>query len=82
MIDWSKWDDIKLPDVLCQKAQTFPESSMNANRVTLIMKDGRRICNVILADGAWIAKIGDKMISNGQDLDFDLKEVQDIKSEV
>ncbi len=80
--DFSQWDDIKLPDPLCEKAQTFPESSMNANRVTITMKDGRRIYNVILAEGVWIAKIGNKMIKDGKDLDFDPREIQDIKSEV
>lgn len=82
MTDLSQWDDIKLPDALCEKAQNFPESSMNANRVTITMKDGRRVYNVILADGAWIAKIGNKMIKSAKDLDFDPKEIQDIKSEV
>ena len=82
MTDLSKWDDVKLPDALCQKAQQFPESSMNANRVTITLKDGRRIFNVILAEGAWIAKIGDKMVKSGCDLDFTPEDVADIKSEV
>ena len=82
MTDLSQWDDVKLPDALCAKAQTFRESSMNANRVTITMKDGSRIPNVILAEGAWIAKVGNKLIKSGKDLGFDLKEIQDIKSEV
>ena len=82
MTDLLHWDDVKLPDKLCEKAQTFRESSMNANRVTLTMKDGRRISNVILAEGAWIAKIGSKLITRGEDLDFDPKDVEDISSEV
>jgi hypothetical protein len=82
MNSWDKFDDRKLPDNLCEKAQSFPESSMCANQVTLIFKDGKRKSNVILADGAWIVKVNGIKIENGDDLDFDPNDVEDILSEV
>jgi hypothetical protein len=82
MTDWTQWDDRKLPEKLCEKVQSFPESSMSANRVTLTLSNGTLIHNVIIADGAWIAKIGDKMIKTGKDLDFNPSEIEDITSEV
>ena len=50
--------DLRIPDALVLKANTFPESSYGATTVTLILTNGRRIENVILGGAEWIVEGG------------------------
>lgn len=82
MPNLSKWDELKLNEKLCEKTMTFPESSMNANKVTLVLKNKEKIKNVFLADGEWIVKIGQKQIHKKDDLPFNINEIIDVESEI
>jgi len=71
-----------LSQSLADKAADFPESSYGANRVTLILVDGRRVHQVYLAWGHTIVKVGTKQIRRDGDLDFSPSDVVDVISEV
>ncbi len=73
---------LNIPDHLSEKAKTFPESSYGANRVTFVLSDNRTIQNVILAWGSEIVKVGNKNITNEEDMQFDLIEIADVVSEI
>lgn len=69
---------IKIPDVLYEKALSFPECSYGAQRVNLIMKDGSIIENVILAGGSEIVKVGGRKVSQEKELGFNIKDIVDV----
>jgi hypothetical protein len=71
-----------LPDQLADKAARFPESSYGANRVTLILADGRRVHEVFLAGGSEIVKIGVRAVSHSDELGFQLADIVNVVSEV
>jgi len=71
-----------LPDGIAEKTGSFGDSSYGANRVTLILADGRRIHEVFLAWGREIVKIESRAVSRPDDLDFQLADIVDIVSEV
>jgi hypothetical protein len=73
---------LSLPDQLADKAAAFPESSHGANRVTLVLADGRNVHGVFLAWGRDIVKIGARAISRPDELDFQLADIADVISEV
>ena len=71
-----------LPEAIAEKIGSVGESSYGANRVTLILADGRRIHEVFLAWGTEIVKIGTRTVAGPEDLDFQLADIVDIVSEV
>ncbi|HEY3932203.1 MAG TPA: hypothetical protein VGM58_07520 [Verrucomicrobiae bacterium] len=71
-----------IPEQIADKAIGFPESSYGANRVTLILADGRRVHEVFLACGREIVKIGNKAVSHSDELGFKLSDIVDVVSEV
>lgn len=74
--------ELRLPERLRTKARKFPESSYGANRVTVMLSDGRRIKHVFLAGGDEIVKVGNTMIEKREDLPFDPADIVDVVSEV
>ena len=73
---------LKLPHQLADKTAGFPESSYGANRVTLVLADGRRISEVFLAWGTEIVKVGPRAVAAPEDLSFALSDIVDVISEV
>jgi len=73
---------LSLPDQLADRVASFPESSYGANRVTLILGDGRRVHEVFLAGGREIVKIGGRAVSHSDELGFQLADIVDVASEV
>lgn len=73
---------LALPEKLKDKTIGFPESSYGANRVTLILADGRRIHEVFLAWGTEIVKIGTRAVTAPEDLSFALGDIVDVVSEI
>ncbi len=73
---------LKIPYNLSNKAAGFPESSYGANKVTLILLDGRKVGEVYLAWGKEIVKIRKRSIHSIEDLDFDISEISDVVSEI
>jgi len=71
-----------LPERLADKTILFPESSYGANRVTLILADGRRVHEVFIAGRGEIVKVGTKPVSRPEDLDFRVADIADVISEV
>jgi hypothetical protein len=71
-----------LPDRLAEKTILFPESSYGANRVTLVLANGRRVHEVFLAWGRDNVKIGSRPISRQDDLDFQMADIADVVSEI
>jgi hypothetical protein len=61
---------IAVPDIVAEKVLSFPESSMGAHRVTLVLADGRRVGDVTLAWGHEIVRVGGRDITEAADLDF------------
>lgn len=69
---------LRISDQLAAKANYFPESSYGAVTVTLVLVDGRRIDQVVLAGASDIVKIGGRHVSVASDLDFSLSEIADV----
>ncbi len=69
---------MKLPNKLANKAIQFPESSYGATKVILILKNNRKINNVILAWGEEIIKINSKSINKIDNLDFKEEDIIDV----
>ena len=67
-----------LPDRFASKVASYPECSYGAVRVTLVLRDGRRIRDVIIGGDA-ICKIGQKHITSESDLDFSVSDIKDVK---
>jgi len=78
----TKSSDLKLPRLLAEKTNQFPEYRMGANKVSLVLADGRSISDVFLAWGETIVKIGGDEIRNPDDLSFRISEIIDVKSEI
>ena len=73
---------MELPEQLQEKTNAMPESSYGANKVTLVLKDGRRIQHVFLAWGSKIVKIETKMIERDDELSFKMEDITDVISEI
>ncbi len=71
----------QVPEAVGDRAQQFPESSDGAQRVTLILANGRRIPHVSLA-GHDIVKVGTKCVECAADLGFAVGDIVDAVSEV
>ena len=67
------------PD-LAERAIAFGETSYGATRVTLILTDGRLIYDVVLVWGSEIAKVGSKIITKTDDLDFRIEDIKDLRA--
>jgi len=72
---------IELPEHFLEKTEVMPESSYGVNKVTLVLKDGRRIQHVFLAWGHTIVKIEGKMIERDEKLSFKTEDITDIISD-
>lgn len=72
----------EIPNNLSDKAASFPESSYGVNRVTLVLRDGRKVEEVYLAWGREIEKIRNRSIKSIQDLDFNITKIVDVFSEI
>ncbi len=71
-----------IPDKFLQTTQNFPESSYGANRVTLILSNGKKIKGVMLAWGSEIVKVDNIPVSDEKDIDFKLSEIRSVLSEI
>ena len=69
---------LAIPSALAGKAAGFPESSYGANRVTLILKDGKKITRVTLAWGSEIVQIDGERVEEEKDLGFRLADIVDV----
>jgi hypothetical protein len=72
---------LRIPDELADKANSFPESSYGAITVTLILSDGRRIENVILAWASEIVKLKGRDVVSARDVGFTVSEIVDVGPE-
>jgi hypothetical protein len=68
----------KLPGRFGPKVASYPECSYGAVRVCLVLKDGRRIPDVIIGADA-ICKIGQKEIKSESDLGFAVSDIEDVQ---
>jgi hypothetical protein len=69
---------LRIPHALFEKANTFPESSYGATTVTLILANGRRVRNVVLAGAEWIVKVDARKVTVAAELDFSVAEIVDV----
>ena len=68
----------RLPDRFSSKVASYPECSYGAVRVTLVLRDGRRIYDVIIGGNA-ICKIGQRHIRSESDLDFSVTDIHNVE---
>jgi hypothetical protein len=68
----------RLPDRFCPRVASYPECSYGAIRVILVLRDGRRIHDVIIGADA-ICKIGQRLIKSEADLDFSVSDIEDVQ---
>jgi hypothetical protein len=68
----------RLPDRFGSKVAGMPECSYGAVRVTLVLRGGRRIHDVIIGGDA-ICKVGQRVIQSESDLDFLVFEIEDVE---
>jgi len=68
----------KLPDRFGPKVASFPECSYGAVRVTLVLRGGKRIRDVIIGGDA-ICKIGQRLIQSESDLDFSVSDIEAVE---
>jgi hypothetical protein len=71
---------INIPTRLAEKAAGFPESSYGATTVTIVLTDGRRIADVVLAWGKQIVRVGGVLVEKPDQLGFELAMVQDVEA--
>lgn len=64
----------RLPDGVAEKVLTFRESSMGANRVTLVLRDGSKIPGVVIA---W----GRELVRGPSSPDFRVEDIVDVIDE-
>ena len=69
----------RLPAKFGPKVAAIPECSYGAVRVTLVLRDGRRIHDVIIGADA-ISKIGQRLIHSERDLDFAVSDIHDVET--
>jgi hypothetical protein len=67
-----------LPARFRSKVASYPECSYGAVRVTLVLRDGRRIYDVIIGGDA-ICKIGQRHIRSESDLDFSVADIHNVE---
>jgi hypothetical protein len=67
----------RIPARFAPKVSGFPECSYGAVRVTLLLKNGRAVYDVILGDDS-IAKVGQKLIRSASDLDFSPEDIEEV----
>ncbi len=70
---------VRIPKRFAAKANSFPESSYGATRVTLILADGRVVENVILS-GPDIVRVEGRDVSHERALDFRPSDIVDVVS--
>ena len=68
----------RLPERFGSKVASYPECSYGAVRVTLVLRDGRRIYDVIIGGNA-ICKIGQRHIRSESDLDFSVADIHNVE---
>jgi len=68
-----------LPDKLASQSAYYPEYSYGATRVVLVLKDGRRIADVIIGGAGTICKIGSQLIESESDLGFLTSDIADLE---
>jgi hypothetical protein len=68
---------LALPARLAEKAAGLAESSPGANRVTLVLKDGRKIFDVTLAWGREIVEIDGAPVEK-KELGFGMSDIVDV----
>ena len=69
---------LDLSDELAEKARTFPESSYGATKVTLVLWDGTRIPDVVLAWARQIVRVGSRAVDSPDELGFGIANVRDV----
>ena len=70
---------LDIPDGCADKAVGFPEYSYGVNRVTLVLKDGRRIARVLVAWGGEIVEVDGAHIEEEKELGFNLVDIIDVE---
>lgn len=68
----------KVPERFTAKIVSLPECAQGAVRATLLLRDGRRIRDVILVDNT-IWKVGPKIIKSESDLGFRTDEIENVE---
>jgi hypothetical protein len=68
---------LTLPQALADKAASVPESPSGERVVTLVLSDGRRVNDVVVACGS-IKEILGMPVRRPADLDFEVKQVVDV----
>ena len=68
----------RLPDRFGPKVANIPECSYGAVRVTLVLRNGRRIHDVIVGADA-ICKVGQRLVNSQADLDFAVSDIEDVQ---
>ena len=78
MADPSEHSYPRIPARFAPIVSAFPECSYGAVRVTLVLKNGRVIYDVILGDDS-IAKVGDKLVQSETDIDFVNSDIVEVR---
>lgn len=65
-----------VPELVQEKLSTIPEHRMGVHRVTLVLKDGRRLGNVIIA---WEREL--ISVDGQRDWPFDVHDIVDVLEE-
>jgi hypothetical protein len=69
---------LTLPEAIQQKVAAMRETSYGVNRVTLVLKDGRRVFDADIAWANEIARIGGRAVKEESQLGFSLREIVDV----
>ena len=68
---------LRLPPAVEEKVMHMAESSYGATLVTLKLRSGRSITNVVIAGGLFVSWIGDREYKEEAELGFALDDVVD-----
>jgi GNAT superfamily N-acetyltransferase len=83
MARWRKKmrEPLRLPADVEEKTMRMEEYSHGAIIVSLILRDGRKISNAVMAGGVFLAWVGEREIQKEEELDFSLDDVVDAEEQ-
>ena len=75
-------EPLRLPPFVEGKVMRMGEYSHGATLVTLTLRDGKKIRNVVMAGGLFVSWIGDREFKKEEELDFSVDEVVDAEHQI
>lgn len=73
---------LRLPAAVEEKVMRMGEHSHGATLVTLTLRDGKTVSNVVMASGYYLCWVDGREIKKESELEFSLSDVTDAKQQI